>query len=115
MAATHHVGIEAFLDDGTGAGFDYGLARYGRSALGALVEFGFDPLGLFGGEQARFRMGMDKVQACTTGQQVIDRNAPFSCECFYPLSRHFFYFIQVRHCYPAASGSVQPICAAHQG
>jgi hypothetical protein len=52
MAAAHHVGIKTLLDDGTGAGFYYGLSRYGGSALGALVEFGFDPLGLFGGEQA---------------------------------------------------------------
>jgi hypothetical protein len=51
MASAYDVGVETPLDDCTGTGFYYGLPRYSRGAMGALLEFGFDPLGLFGGEQ----------------------------------------------------------------
>jgi len=52
MTAAYHIGVKTFLNNSAGTGFDHGLPRYRRSTLGTVVKFGFDPLGLFGGEQA---------------------------------------------------------------
>jgi hypothetical protein len=48
MAAAHYVGVEPLLDHCSGAGFHDRFALYSRGPLGTFVEFGSNPLGIFG-------------------------------------------------------------------
>jgi len=52
MTAAHDIGVETFLNNGTGTGFHYRFPRYSRGNVRMFVKFVFDPLRLFAGEQA---------------------------------------------------------------
>src|SRR5258708_34714872 len=100
MTPAHHGGIEAFFENLADAGFEHGLAAQNRRTMRLVFEISLKPIGLFGGEQTRFRMRMPELQPDASGEQILDRESPIGCECFYPLSRHSVYTIRPLSFYP---------------
>jgi hypothetical protein len=111
----HHGRVEPLFDHRPCAGLDHRFAAQQGRAMDLVIEIGFDPVGLFLGEQARFRMRMGQPQTLATREHVFDRNSPFIGQCFYPLSRHLVYFIPASACYPVAFGSIPLSDAFRQG
>src|SRR5271170_7054277 len=64
------------------------------------VEVGFQSVRLFRRQETGLGLRMPELQASRSGEQVLDRKAPFTGKSFDPLSRHPIYTIRPLSFYP---------------
>ena len=102
MTPAHHGGVEALLENFSAARFEHGFATQNRRAMYLLVEVGLEAVGLFGREKTRLGLRVAEFQAGASGEQILDRESPFTSKSFDPLSRHPSYTIRPLSFYPVA-------------
>src|ERR1035437_6999830 len=78
MTPAHHGGIEALFENFSAARFKHGFAAPDRRAMRLLVGIGLEPVRLFGREKTGLGLRMPELQAGASGEQILDRESPFS-------------------------------------
>src|SRR5277367_5917673 len=115
MTPAHHGGVEALFQNFSAARFEHGFAAQNRRAMRLFVEVGLQPVRLFGRQETGLGLRMPELQAGRSGEQVLDRKAPFTGKSFDPLSRHPIYTIRPLTFYPVGvllpppSGAAQDV------